>query len=58
MMWTEHFTKFENFAAIDRRTVIHLIHSIRVVGKTELEIVFNYQIEYENASSFVRKEAA
>ena len=58
MAWTEHFTKFENIEAIDRRMVIHLIHSIVVLGKKELEITFNYQIEYENASSFVRKEAA
>lgn len=58
MAWTGHFTKFENLEAIDRRMIIHLIHSIVVLGKRELEITFNYQIEYENASSFVRKEAA
>jgi hypothetical protein len=58
MTWTEHFTKFENLEAVDRRLVIHLIHSIVVLGKRELEITFNYQLEYENASSFIRKEAA
>ena len=58
LAWTGHFTKFENLETIDRRMVIHLIHSIVVLGKRELEITFNYQIEYENASSFVRKEAA
>jgi len=58
LKWMEHFTKFENLDTIDRRTVIHLIHSVRVLGKTELEITFNYQIEFENASSFIRKEAA
>ena len=58
MAWTGHFTKFETIEAIDRRMVIHLIHSIIILGKRELEITFNYQIEYENASSFVRKEAA
>ena len=58
MAWTEHFTKFETIEAIDRRMVIHLIHSIIILGKKELEITFNYQIEYENASSFVRKEVA
>ena len=56
MAWMEHFTKFENLEAIDRRMVIHLIHSILILGKRELEITFNYQIEYENASAFVRKE--
>ena len=49
MAWMEHFKKFENLDAIDRRTVINLIHSIRVLGKTEIEITFNYQLEYENA---------
>ena len=58
MAWMEHFTKFENLEAVDRRMVIHLIHSIVVLGKSELEVTFNYHIEYENASSFVGKEAA
>jgi len=56
--WTEHFTKFENLDVIDRRTVMHLIHSIRVLGKSELEISFNYQLEYENAVDLFEKEAA
>ena len=58
MAWTEHFTKFENIEEIDRRMVIHLIHSIVVLGKRELEITFNYQFEYENASSFAQKGVA
>ena len=58
MAWTEHFTKFENLDVIDRRTVMHLIHSIRVLGRTELEISFNYQLEYENAVDLFEKEAA
>ncbi len=58
MMWTEHFRKFEALDAIDRKTVIHLIHSIKVMGKTDLEITFNYQLEYENAVAVLAKEAA
>ena len=58
MAWTEHFRKFENLSVIDRKTVIHLIHSIRVLGKKEIEITFNYQLEYENAGEVLRKEAA
>jgi len=49
MAWTGHFTKFENLKALCRRTVIHLIHSIRVLSKVEIEINFNYQLEYDNA---------
>jgi hypothetical protein len=51
LMWTEHFSNFNNLETIDRKTVIHLIHSIKVIGKTEIEITFNYQSEYENAMS-------
>ena len=49
LMWTEHFTNFGELETIDRRTAIHLIHSIKVINKTEIEITFNYQLEYENA---------
>ena len=58
MAWTGHFTKFESLDTIDRRTVIHLIHSIRVLGKNEIEISFNYQLEYDNAVELFTKEAA
>jgi hypothetical protein len=57
MAWTEHFRKFENLGVIDRRTVVHLIHSIRVISKTEIEITFNYQLEFENSVGLLRKEA-
>ncbi|MCL2853593.1 MAG: recombinase family protein [Defluviitaleaceae bacterium] len=58
MAWTGHFTKFENLDSIDRRTVIQLIHSIRVLGKSEIEISFNYQLEYDSAVELFHKEAA
>ena len=49
MAWIEHFKAFENIQTIDRRAVICLIHSIHVHSKTELDITFNYNSEYENA---------
>ena len=58
MAWTGHFTKFETLDTIDRKMVMHLIHSIRVLGKSEIEINFNYQFEYDNAVEFFAKEAA
>jgi DNA invertase Pin-like site-specific DNA recombinase len=58
LRWTEHFKRFDGLTEIDRRTVISLIHSIRIVSKTELVITFNYQAEYENALTILRKEAA
>lgn len=58
LMWMEHFKNFAALEVIDRKTVIHLIHSIRVTGKTELEITYNYQSEYEAAIAVLRKEVA
>mgnify|MGYP003157913441 FL=1 len=34
---------------IDRRAVMQLIRSIRVISKDELHIEFNYQDEYKKA---------
>ena len=58
LMWMEHFKNFAALDVIDRKMVIHLIQSIRVVSKTELEITFNYQPEYEAAISVLRREVA
>jgi hypothetical protein len=57
MAWTGHFTKFETLETIDRKMVTHLIHCIRVLAKDEIEIHFNYQLEYDNAVEFFGKEA-
>ena len=58
LMWMEHFKNFAGLEKIERKTVIHLIHSIRVISKTELEITFNYQSEYENAIALLGRGAA
>ncbi len=49
LRWMEHFRKFEGLNELDRRTVINLIKSIRIICKTEFEITFNYQDEYKAA---------
>jgi hypothetical protein len=56
MMWTEHFANFGELDELDRKTVIHLIHSIKVISKTEIEITFNYRLEYENAMSVLANQ--
>jgi DNA invertase Pin-like site-specific DNA recombinase len=58
LKWAERFRRFEGLTELDRRTVISLIHSIRVVSKTELQITFNYQSEYETALALARREVA
>ena len=59
MMWIEHFKRFQNLPEINRKAVIQLIQTIRVVDKDTLDIAFNYQFEYEKALSFLlsQKEA-
>ena len=58
LRWTEHFKRFEGLTEIDRRTVVSLIQSVRVVSKTELLVTFNYQDEYENVLALLQKEVA
>lgn len=53
LRWMEHFQKFEGLNELDRRTVVNLIRSIRVLSKTELDFTFNYQAEYEQALSLL-----
>ena len=47
--WINHFMKFSKMEEIDRKAVIQLIRSIRVISKDELHIEFNYQDEYIKA---------
>ena len=49
--WINHFMRFSTMEDIDRRAVMQLIRSIRVMGKDELHIEFNYQDEYQKAIS-------
>jgi len=58
LRWREHFKRFGDLTELDRRIVISLIQSIRVVSKTELVITFNYQDEFEMAFALLQKEAA
>ena len=49
LRWTQHFRAFSTMAALDRRAVIAMVHSIRVMGKNDLEITFRYQMEFRQA---------
>jgi DNA invertase Pin-like site-specific DNA recombinase len=49
LAWTQHFKQFANLEAIDRKTVVNLISAIRVLNKTDIEIIFNFQAELETA---------
>jgi site-specific DNA recombinase len=45
--WISHFTQFATLQELDRKVVVQLIQSIRVMSKNELKITFNYADEYE-----------
>ena len=40
---------------LDRRAVVALIDSIRVIGKKELEINFRYQLEFNRAKAIAER---
>ena len=44
--WIENFKRFSEIEELDRKVMIQLVHSIKVVGKNEFQIEFNYQNEY------------
>lgn len=56
--WIEQFQQMANLTALDRRTVVYLIYSIKILGKASVEITFNYQPEYDEALSKLTREVA
>jgi DNA invertase Pin-like site-specific DNA recombinase len=57
LVWLEHFKQFSNLNAINRKVVSILIKSIRVIGKREITINYNYQDEFDTAVELSGKEA-
>jgi len=49
LVWLEHFKQFANLDTVNRKVVSILIKSIRVIGKREITINYNYQAEYDAA---------
>jgi len=47
--------RHSNLEEVNRRVVVQLIKSITVVGKSKLDISFNYEDEYKKAAAFVPK---
>ena len=58
LRWMEHFRKFEGLEELDRRTMVNLMRSIRVLSKTELSVTFHYQVEYAEVLTLLQKEVA
>ena len=57
LLWLEHFRQFADLSSINRKVVSILIKSIRIVGKREITIDYNYQDEYEAARSLCPQNA-
>ena len=51
--WIQHFTQFSELETIDRKALIHMVQSIRVLSKNELKITFNHEDEYRKALDIV-----
>ena len=58
LAWMEHFKQFANLDVIDRKTVAILIKCIKIIGKREIEIEFNYQAEFDAAIELIRRGVA
>ena len=52
--WISHFTQFSTMETLNRKAVVHMIQSIKVIGKKELEITFTYQDEYQKAIQLIQ----
>ena len=52
--WISHFTQFSTMETLDRKAVVHMIQSIKVIGKKELEITVTYQDEYQKAIQLIQ----
>ena len=51
--WISHFTQFESLETLDRKALIHMVQSIQVISKAELNIRFTYEDEYKKAIQLV-----
>ena len=58
LRWTQHFKEFSTMRSLDRRAVIAMIQSIRVMGKDDLQITFRYQMEYEQTKEQAKKKVS
>lgn len=54
--WTEVFRQFTDMTQLDRKTVVQMIQSIRILSKTELEITFRYQAEYDKIMRLMQEQ--
>lgn len=47
--WIANFTQFAELDKLDRKALIHMVKSIKVISKTEFDVSFAFQDEYQKA---------
>lgn len=52
--WISHFTQFSTMETLDRKALVHMVKTIKVISKTELDIDFTYKDEYERALKVIK----
>jgi DNA primase catalytic subunit len=46
--WLQRFKEFSQLENLDRKVVVTLIKSIKIISKTEIQVEFNWQDEYKS----------
>ena len=54
--WTEHFRKHENIGELDRNVVALMVEKAFVYSAERIEVVFNFQDEFETAMQYIHAE--
>lgn len=57
LKWARHFREFSTITELDRRSVVALVESIEVYGKTDIKINFRYKMEFDTALQFLHRES-
>ena len=57
LKWARHFREFSTITELDRRSVVALVESIEVCGKTDIRINFRYKMEFDTALQFLHRES-
>ena len=58
LKWARHFRDFSTITELDRRSVVTLVESIEVCGKTDIKINFRYKMEFDTAMQLVGRTAS
>lgn len=58
MEWAKKFVECRGFNELTRDLLLRLVREINIYSKERIEIIFNFQEEYENSVNFITKMAS